>query len=242
MAQPPLPVWATDTNFSSGPKSGSPTKIEPSLGAKQQGDVPGQPYRSERKNWLFNLFAEWCRYARDLHLETAFLDKAYDWINNHIFQALVTFESGFEVTGGGDVSFGSSALLRTSAVKSKHFMVDELNTDLTIPSENYWIRLELPDGVEIENFWCRAANCEITLYRDVVATGVNNVQTVIRTHNYGSSIVEDNFVVTPAEVVNSSTRVYRVRVRTAPGVAPGNEADVEWVRILYRYNRVGQEL
>ncbi len=48
------PTWATDATFTSGPELGNPTKVNPSSGAKAQGQVPGQPYRSQRVNWLWN--------------------------------------------------------------------------------------------------------------------------------------------------------------------------------------------
>jgi len=79
------PTWATDANFLSGPKSGSPTKIVPSGGALAQGDVPGQPYRSERKNWILNLLSQYAAYVHGLATDDSFLGAAYTWAGVHTF-------------------------------------------------------------------------------------------------------------------------------------------------------------
>lgn len=80
-----VPEWASDATFTSGPKAGSPTKVQPSSGAEHQGDVPGQPYRSERHNWLWALLSAWAFYLSDLPNQTQFLNKAFAWIGNHTF-------------------------------------------------------------------------------------------------------------------------------------------------------------
>lgn len=58
------PTWATDTNFTNGGVgiAGTPTKVEPSAGAKAEGDVPGTPYPAQRGNWFKNLVAGWASY------------------------------------------------------------------------------------------------------------------------------------------------------------------------------------
>lgn len=46
--------WATDTNFSSGPASGTPTKVDPGAAAALQGFVPGNPVAAASHNFLLN--------------------------------------------------------------------------------------------------------------------------------------------------------------------------------------------
>ncbi len=67
MAKPStVPTWATDTNFSSGPASGSPTKVNPA-GAPNvvQGSVPGEGAAAEFLNWLFNILCDWIGWVAD---------------------------------------------------------------------------------------------------------------------------------------------------------------------------------
>jgi hypothetical protein len=88
-----LPTWATDANFSSGPKTGQPTKVAPSGGALAQGDVPGQPYRGERHNWLWNLLCSWIFYLSDLPNQTQFLNAPFTWTAQHLFNQTVLLDS-----------------------------------------------------------------------------------------------------------------------------------------------------
>lgn len=64
MAKPAtsLPSLATDTNFSAGPDSGTPTKVEPSSGQKAQGFVPGSPFVAQWWNWLGYAIGVWLAY------------------------------------------------------------------------------------------------------------------------------------------------------------------------------------
>lgn len=93
------PTWATDATFSSGPKAGSPTKIEPSAGAKAQGDVPNQPYRAERKNWLLGKLCDYAAYLHGLATDDAFLGAVYAWTNAHTFSGNTTL-AGTTVSAG----------------------------------------------------------------------------------------------------------------------------------------------
>ncbi len=102
MAKPAsVPSWATDANFSSGPESGSPTKVEPSSGAKAQGQVPGQPYRGPRMNWLFNLLCQWATYLNNLPTDNDFRNANFTWGGDHVFTNQVDAPGG--VTSGGTI-------------------------------------------------------------------------------------------------------------------------------------------
>lgn len=60
MAKPAtLPTWATDTNYSSGPDNGTPTKATPSAGYIAQGQVPGNFFGSQYWNWLLFWVCSW---------------------------------------------------------------------------------------------------------------------------------------------------------------------------------------
>lgn len=53
------PTWASDANFTSGPYTGSPTKVEPTSGQAAQGCVPGSRFRSGFLNNLYNRLSLW---------------------------------------------------------------------------------------------------------------------------------------------------------------------------------------
>lgn len=50
--------WATDANFTNGVDAGTPTKVEPSVGVKAEGHVPGTPLPAQRLNWHLNAIGE----------------------------------------------------------------------------------------------------------------------------------------------------------------------------------------
>jgi hypothetical protein len=86
MAKPSaVPTWATDTNLASGPQSGQTTKLEPSAGIKAQGAVPGFSAPGRWRNWLDNMFCQWCAYLNNLENETAFLTANFTWSGVHLF-------------------------------------------------------------------------------------------------------------------------------------------------------------
>jgi hypothetical protein len=61
------PDWATDTNYSTGPDAGLPTKEtpDPSAGIVAQGFVPGGPLFGPRANWILNLHGRWIDRLRE---------------------------------------------------------------------------------------------------------------------------------------------------------------------------------
>ena len=54
-------TWATDANFASGPRSGQPTKVDPSTDAAQ-GVVAGLTYPTEWVNYVLNNTGEWINW------------------------------------------------------------------------------------------------------------------------------------------------------------------------------------
>jgi hypothetical protein len=100
MAKPStLPEWASDTNFSSGTKSGTVTKLEPALAYKKQGWVPSLQWFGQYANWLLNLVYQWCAYLDNLHGEADFLNKAYAWVGSHSFTPATATAAGLTSTG-----------------------------------------------------------------------------------------------------------------------------------------------
>jgi len=71
MARPPVPSWATDTNFVAtagiDPAAiGGLVRREPTAGQKAQGDVPGLGYVAEYHNWLLGTIADNCAWLQGL--------------------------------------------------------------------------------------------------------------------------------------------------------------------------------
>jgi hypothetical protein len=61
----PLPTWATDDTYTSGPATGDPTKVEPLTGEKAQGWQPGQRLPAEKFNAIENGQDAWIGYLAD---------------------------------------------------------------------------------------------------------------------------------------------------------------------------------
>lgn len=67
MAKPAsIATWATDTNFTSGPAVGQPTKVSPAGWPNTaQGSVPGAASAAEFLNILHNLLCQWMAWQND---------------------------------------------------------------------------------------------------------------------------------------------------------------------------------
>lgn len=67
MAKPvQVPTWATDTNYSTGAFSGTPTKTEPSTPKKARGWDPGEKPGAQSLNWWKNLTGAWLDFLNPL--------------------------------------------------------------------------------------------------------------------------------------------------------------------------------
>jgi hypothetical protein len=73
------PEWATDTNYTSGPDTGTGTKATPSAGVIGQGFIPGDYFGSQWVNWLLNLLSRWVVHlaARDFQVPLTWGQAAY---------------------------------------------------------------------------------------------------------------------------------------------------------------------
>lgn len=69
-------TWATDANFSTGPRSGQPTTVTPLAGELAQGFIPGSAFPSEWANYILKIAGEWVvwanTYAAGLELDNVF--------------------------------------------------------------------------------------------------------------------------------------------------------------------------
>lgn len=121
MAKPAAPLsWSTDTNFSAGPETGTPTKEDPA-GVASQGWTAGRAAPAKWMNWVLNRLGAWTSYLDDLHNDADFLGQQYVWTNYHQFDTGPTFNGGQFIgptvfTVGADVVF-----------ESTNFQVDAVN-------------------------------------------------------------------------------------------------------------------
>lgn len=78
--------WASDENYDSGPAEGTPTKLEPSNSAKEQGFEPDEAAEAQAVNWALNLLAQW----------TSFFKGAMDWAGAQFHQlGLLSLQYGW---------------------------------------------------------------------------------------------------------------------------------------------------
>lgn len=54
-----LPEWSTDTNYSSGPDVGLPTRLIPTSGERASGYIRGTRPPARKLNWLIGLVCDW---------------------------------------------------------------------------------------------------------------------------------------------------------------------------------------
>jgi len=75
-----LAPWATDTDYSGGPKNGTPTKVVPGAGVFEQGHYPGEKTAAQNQNEWQNRVGRWIEYIDtqlfDDYTETGFLTPA----------------------------------------------------------------------------------------------------------------------------------------------------------------------
>ena len=146
--------WASDANFTSGPETGNPTKVNPSAGAKAQGQVPGQPYRGQRMNWLFNLLGLWTGYLNNLPNETDFTGQPFAWGGQHTFP--IGTPPDYTSTGlnrglsvpllGGEEIFASTSI--SSPLGEVQLSVDALAS----ATVKWRPRFNLPQGCTVQSY------------------------------------------------------------------------------------------
>ncbi len=60
------PVWATDLNYTSPPKAGTPTKSDPGAGKRAEGHLPEEQPPPQEFNFDKNAIGQWLNYLRDI--------------------------------------------------------------------------------------------------------------------------------------------------------------------------------
>lgn len=122
------PDWASDTNFSTGSESGSPTKVDPGASYEAQGFVPGDAFVGPYVNFLLNRLCAWVvLYLKDLHNQAEFLGKAYTWLGTHIFgsgSGAWTVVSGSITSPGGNIDTGGQ-------IEAQSFVIDSASAEVS---------------------------------------------------------------------------------------------------------------
>ena len=115
MAQPAdILNWASDTNFTTGPESGTPTKVDPGATYEAQGFVPDDAFVGPYVNWALNNVSLWLAYLKNLDADSYFLGRAYSWTAAHVWSALGRFTAGLRASAiqlvtGGDMLYTDAA-------------------------------------------------------------------------------------------------------------------------------------
>lgn len=111
-------AWATDTNFTAGDDSGSPTKVSASAGVKAQGWRPGDAlgFVGAWFNFWMNQLYLWATYLDDLHNSSDFLNKTYAWTGDHSWDGTLSMTSG-NLSGSGSIDI-------TGTVEGAAFSLD----------------------------------------------------------------------------------------------------------------------
>lgn len=116
MAQPAdLAAWSTDANFTSGPETGSATKVDPGAAYEAQGLVPGGTFVGPYVNWALNNHYLWLLYLKNIDTDPYFLGRTYGWTGTHVWGALGSFSAGLNVSGTLSVAGGNITLSNTGS-------------------------------------------------------------------------------------------------------------------------------
>ena len=78
-------TFSTDTNFSSGTETGTPTKVDPGAGYRAQGFVPGNRFIGPYLNYVLNLLCQWIVYLDGITSDAQFLGSTFNWTGPHTF-------------------------------------------------------------------------------------------------------------------------------------------------------------
>lgn len=109
MAKPTvLPVFATNTNYSSGPASGTPTKIEPPAAYTENGYVDSDSFTpvAQYENWRENLVCSWIAWLDDTTHGARYTVGDGDANTNHA----LTLDYQYGVPGGGNYTDTTNTL------------------------------------------------------------------------------------------------------------------------------------
>lgn len=119
-------IWASDTNFSSGPNTGTPTRVNPGSGYFAQGWIPGQTVPGQYANFLFGTMTDYLASIRTAvngkamsvdggtHTLTApFVIAGDDFqVNTNL---IIPNGADIEVANGGDINLADGADLNLNS-------------------------------------------------------------------------------------------------------------------------------
>ena len=177
MAQPStLPVFATDSTFTSGDPGviGTDTKTSIGSGAQAQGFIPKTGINAKKVNWLFYWVFLWLDYLKNLATDAYFLGQAYTWTGVHKFDA-----DNLRVKGDlwiyGEVKYcGSSASALAPKTRTKAFLPTPI-ADTQYPGPvSWWAKLYGTNTNPFIYTSAPSATCKIALplHGDVTVTAV----------------------------------------------------------------------
>jgi hypothetical protein len=142
-----FPTWASDTNYSSGPDNGQPTKVVPTSGDQASGFVALTAANPRKFNWLLNNAAQWFAYLKALPSRSEFLSSTFAWTAQHTFTLDVNYNAAktfarflplisAQVTGGApaDVYFQGGTVGVQSFWKWSSGVSAEIVVDLDLPT------------------------------------------------------------------------------------------------------------
>lgn len=174
MAQPVVdPNWASDTNFSSGPESGSATKVSPGAGPLAQGFVPGLSFVGPYANYTLYWLCQWAAYLKGLNTDAVFLAFTFVWTALHRFTAGIR-ASAIQLVTGGDLTYTDSA--GTAAPRAREMRVALTPTPVNISGGAVLVQWYAVSGV-LSNSSISAGDCAVfsQLPRGIVITAVDFV-------------------------------------------------------------------
>lgn len=96
-------TWSTQTNYTTGPDIGTPTKVAPSSGERAEGFVPDTAAVPQNMNSVLSEIAGWLLYVAGLASDSEFLSAIQGWVEEtgFTFAEEQTFEGGVNINGAG---------------------------------------------------------------------------------------------------------------------------------------------
>lgn len=146
MAKPSdLGLWATTGG----------TTLVPSGGEKAAGFASGDKPPARWMNWLWNVAYQWHAYVDNLHNETQFLNKAYDWTAAHTFADDVDIAGDLTLDGASNEVLYSAArtlvrrILLTQSQGNWVYDPSDGAIKTSGANEGYVLPLDIPVGATL---------------------------------------------------------------------------------------------
>ncbi len=133
--------WATNTNYSTGPDAGTPTRVAPSAGEIDNGFVRNTAAVPQHMNWALGEIQEWLEYLAGLESDAEFLSNDFEWTGEHTFSEDITLDGT-----GVDVNYDTEPTRLKAISLSRGVLLDAGNA--AIAGANYLgsTGVQLPSG------------------------------------------------------------------------------------------------